>query len=181
MESVSYNSKDIYTFALNGNLHDLTIALNQQDFSHGDINWYKDDCGRSAIHVAVLNNNHHLIEILLDAGLDINDKDYNNDTALHLASRFGAVESVMKLLKYDNIYIDDIDTCDNIDKYETYEDKISEFNCKQLILDANADRHHTFMNIKNEEKRSLLMARRKGIDNIQQEHIKARRDSLGEV
>ncbi len=78
-----YTPKDVYTFAENGNVDELIIALNQGDNS---TNWYRDGFGWTALHEAARNNHMNIVEILLDRGIDINSKICNGNTALHIAA-----------------------------------------------------------------------------------------------
>ena len=177
---------------MNGNLHDLEIALNQ---NNDEIkNWYVDDCGRSALHVAALHDHHHLLEQLLDAGLNINEKDNNDDTALHIASRYGNIEFAERLLEL-GAHIDD----SNIDKYEICEDHIdskqlvlsdvdnndidqdNDIDCKDLILAALDDRDQTVISIKAGKATAYVKKRRQGIDIEQGTRIAQRRGSYQEV
>jgi len=112
-----YNPKDVYLFAMNGNLNELEIALNQDNNNIENI--YKDDYGRSALHMCVINNHIDIIDKLIDAGMDINDKDNDHHTALHLALKYSNRNCIKKLLD-TGAHNDDYDD-NNINKDTSYE------------------------------------------------------------
>ena len=75
-----YTPKDVHNFARDRNEHKLKAALKQ---GNNSTNWYKDENGLTALHVAAGNNHLNIVEILLNRGIDINSKDNNGNTALH--------------------------------------------------------------------------------------------------
>jgi len=55
--------------------------------------------GDSCLHIAALRGNSRVVEILLDAGLDINEKGDMGNTPLHYAKSHGTPEVVDLLIK----------------------------------------------------------------------------------
>ena len=55
--------------------------------------------GDSCLHIAALRGNKRVVEILLDAGLDINEKGDMGNTPLHYAKSHGTPEVVDLLIK----------------------------------------------------------------------------------
>ena len=95
-----YTPTDVYTFAGDGNVDKLIIALNQGDNS---INWFKDVVrGSTAFHLAAKKGYKNIVEILLDRGIDINSKDNYGYTALHIATSHGRMNIVEMLLDRGN-------------------------------------------------------------------------------
>ena len=60
---------DVYQFARDGNVDELIIALNQGDNS---TSWYRDNDGDTALHVAAIEGDINIVEMLLNRGIDIN-------------------------------------------------------------------------------------------------------------
>ena len=77
----SYSNEDVFMFANDGDIDNLTIALN-----HVKCNWFKNDRGMEAIHCAAKNNYTKCIELLLQNGADIESKAMDGSTPLNWAS-----------------------------------------------------------------------------------------------
>jgi len=90
-----YTPRDVYYFAGDGHPDKLIIALNQGDNS---TNWYRDDYGATAGHVAILNDHINCVEILLDNGFEANSKNNYGNTLLHYAAFWDRINIVEMLL-----------------------------------------------------------------------------------
>lgn len=64
----------------------------------GDVNNTTDQFGDTLLHVAVLYGAFKAIDVLLKAGADINRRDYQGETPLYCAVKFGAKEEAVKAL-----------------------------------------------------------------------------------
>jgi len=58
----------------------------------------KNPTGNTALHAAVAGKRHELVELLIDAGADVNAQDASGWTPLNLAAHEGVVETVRLLL-----------------------------------------------------------------------------------
>ena len=57
-----------------------------------------NNSGRTALHIAVINNRNDIIKLLLHEGADVNRKDIFNKTALHSAALCNNLEAAQLLL-----------------------------------------------------------------------------------
>ena len=53
---------------------------------------------RSPLHIAVLKDNHYLVDLLISCGANINCKDSDDNTPLHLSAKLGYEEMTIYLL-----------------------------------------------------------------------------------
>ena len=81
-----FTPEDVYFFSRQGNIDKLVIALNQGD---NICNWFRNKEGWTALHTATNKGHIECVGILLDKGADIQAKDYNGNTALHLVKIHG--------------------------------------------------------------------------------------------
>jgi len=96
MSTTIYSPEDVYNFADNGNEANFIIALNQGDNS---TNWYRSDDGGTACHWAAYRGFINIVEMILDRGFDIHDKNYYGGTVLHFASLGGHINMMEMLLE----------------------------------------------------------------------------------
>ena len=96
MSTTIYTPQDVYNFAFNGDEDRFIIALNQGDNS---TNWYRDDDGDTACHWAAYRGYINIVEMILDRGFDIHDKDIYDRTILHFASLGGHINIIEMLLE----------------------------------------------------------------------------------
>ena len=96
MSTTIYTPQDVYNFARDGDEDRFIIALNQGDNS---THLYRDDNGDTACHIAALRGYINIVEMILDRGFDIHDKDYNGDTILHFASLGEHINIIEMLLE----------------------------------------------------------------------------------
>lgn len=66
---------------------------------YGDCTESSDKFGRTSLHLASSRGDTEIVELLLEAGAKVNDKNKFGWTPLHLASRQGHIEIVQMLLK----------------------------------------------------------------------------------
>jgi len=69
----------------------------------GDINVVEDKTGKGLLHVYILKGETGKVGKLIKQGLDINQKDDNGNTPLHLAIKRGTARVIKYLLKYKTI------------------------------------------------------------------------------
>jgi len=89
----NYNNEDVFNFASKGDVDNLIIAIKQCNNS----NWFKNDRGLEAIHIAVRNNHTKCIEFLIQSGADIEKKTVDGSSPLNFAAFMGHVESIRLL------------------------------------------------------------------------------------
>jgi hypothetical protein len=101
---VKYTPEDVYNFAEEGDVDNLRTALLLKD---NTTNWFFDDCDEEedwhhkyvALHRAAENGHLECVELLLNAGADINIQHYDyKETPLHLATRNGHSSVVAMLI-----------------------------------------------------------------------------------
>ena len=92
-------------------------------------NWYSDENGMTVLHYAVSWGNMRCIEIILDAGHDINRRINKGNTALHFAVCTNRLEVVEKLL----VRGIDINSQDN-DGYSALQLPIKQNDPKNLVI-----------------------------------------------
>ena len=96
MSTTIYTPEDVYNFARHGDEDRFIVALNQGDNS---TNWYRDVIGSTACHLAAYRGFINIVEMLLDRGFDIHDKDNNGVTILHCASVGDHINIIEMLLE----------------------------------------------------------------------------------
>lgn len=99
-----------------------------------------DSTKMSSLHAAVIDNNLPEIERLVSLGADVNVKDEEKKTSLHLAAESNRVDShfstIKKLLEYEA----DVNTQDEEGKTPLhYSCMCSSYEVVKLILDSGAD------------------------------------------
>uniref|UniRef100_T1JBU7 Ion transport domain-containing protein n=1 Tax=Strigamia maritima TaxID=126957 RepID=T1JBU7_STRMM len=72
--------------------------LEQLQHSGRLVNRYKDENGRSLLHLAAIRDKASIIDFLLSSGVDINAVDNDGNSALHAAAEYDAVESLEYLI-----------------------------------------------------------------------------------
>lgn len=65
----------------------------------GEDPFYKDDHGRTYLHLSIFLRSTELVELFLNEGLDVDERDHDNLTPLHRACRTGCEVLVELLLK----------------------------------------------------------------------------------
>ena len=101
---VNYSPENVYDFATNGDIDNLTLALNVGDNS---TNWLweqrDDEYGHEllvALHRAAENGHLECVEVLLNCGADISSKtSWSEKSPLHLAARNGHLSIVALLIE----------------------------------------------------------------------------------
>ena len=96
MSTTIYTPQDVYTFAIIGDEARFIIALNQGDNS---TNWYRDSDGDTACHWAAIMGYINMVEMILDRGFDVHDKDNYGNTILHYASLRDHINIIEMLLE----------------------------------------------------------------------------------
>ena len=91
----AYTPRDVYNFAGNGDSTSLTAALAT---SSNRSNWYTNQGGWNALHWATINGHLNCISILLNNGIDDNNKDKYSDTALSHAAGYDHLQCMELLL-----------------------------------------------------------------------------------
>ena len=91
----SYTPEDVFIFASAGDSISLTTAL---AISSNRSNWYTDEVGSNALHIATIYGHLNCISILLNSGIDINSKTNFNNTALTYAAYKGHLQCMELLL-----------------------------------------------------------------------------------
>ena len=129
-----YTPEDVYNFAKDGNVDELIVALNQGDNS---TNWYRNNNGDTALHLAAYNGYMNCVEMLLNRGIDINSKNNDGWTALHLAAEEGDTNIVEILLNRGiDINSEDIDSYAPVENEDVDEDGniIEHTDCRPMIF-----------------------------------------------
>jgi hypothetical protein len=97
MSTTIYTPEDVFNFARHGDEDRFIIALNQGDNS---TNWYRDDAlGYTACHRAAYRGYINIVEMILDRGFDIHDKNNYGWTILHHASVSDHINIIEMLLE----------------------------------------------------------------------------------
>ena len=78
-----YKPEDVYRYAIDGDIDNLRLAL---DYGNNSFDWYSDEYGNTALHVAAVQGHTACIGVLLDRGADIKIKTNQGLTALHIAA-----------------------------------------------------------------------------------------------
>ena len=79
----AYTPKDVYSFVANDNSASLTVALT---ISSNRSNWFTNDNGWNALHLATLYGHINCISVLLNNDIDVNSKTNNDTTSLSFAA-----------------------------------------------------------------------------------------------
>lgn len=88
-------SADFREHAMHGSIEHCQAAVK----NGADVHSLEANSGRTALHKAAFWNHTHMLDWMLgELKMDPNVADYNDDTALHDAARFGHNEVVQKLL-----------------------------------------------------------------------------------
>lgn len=96
MSTTIYTPEDVYSFARHGDEANFIVALNQGDNS---TNWYRGDDGDTVCHEAATDGSINIVEMILDRGFDIHDKNFYGSTILHYAALFGHINIMEMLLE----------------------------------------------------------------------------------
>ena len=96
MSTTIYTPEDVYSFARHGDEANFIVALNQGDNS---TNWYRGDDGDTACHEAAIDGSINIVEMILDRGFDIHDKNHGGMTILHYASLGEHINIIEMLLE----------------------------------------------------------------------------------
>jgi hypothetical protein len=94
MSTTIYTPQDVFNFAENGDEDRFIIALNQRDNS---TNWYRNALGDTACHLAAIMGYINIVEMILDRGFDVHDKNNDGWTILHYAAA-GNQSNIMEML-----------------------------------------------------------------------------------
>ena len=90
-----YTPVDVYNYATRDDIDNLRLAL---DYGNNSINWYRDEQGYTALHIAAQKGHTACIGVLLNRGADIESKENQGDTALHIAAQEGHTTCIGVLL-----------------------------------------------------------------------------------
>ena len=96
MSTTIYTPQDVFNFARDGDEDRFIVALNQGDNS---TNWYRNVIGSTACHWAAFEGFMNIVEMILDRGFDIHDKNNNGVTILHFASVGDHINIIEMLLE----------------------------------------------------------------------------------
>ena len=98
-QSKQYSPQDLIDFYLDsaryGDTEDVRLALKE----NVAVNVAEEDGNNTALHMASGNNHLDILQILLDAGADVNAKNKEDNSPLHWACLNGHVQAVLMLLK----------------------------------------------------------------------------------
>ena len=87
-------AQNIFDFVKSGNEEKVKELLKKDS----QLINYKDESGKSLLHVAISNQKNNIALFLINMGMDVNLKSNTGETPLHLASISGAIEIVDLLL-----------------------------------------------------------------------------------
>lgn len=95
----------------------------------------------AVLALATKSNYSTIVQMLVDAGVDINWKDKTNETALHIAARFGHDECARVILKGTESQKADIEVAENTYAWTPLHVAAvdGKFSVAQLLVDAGAD------------------------------------------
>ncbi len=77
------------------------ILINKSTEPFEDVNW-RNRIGDPIIAEAAKMGNPQILKMLINAGADVNDVDYEENTPLHLAAAYGNAKAVSILLQFDS-------------------------------------------------------------------------------
>ena len=133
MSTTIYTPQDVYNFAGDGDEDRFIIALNQGDNS---TNWYRNAYGATACHWAALRGYINIVEMILDRGFDIHDKNNDGWTILHHASVSDHINIIEMLLERGS----DINSKDNGGRTALHWAAIfGQMNAVELLLQRGID------------------------------------------
>ena len=133
MSTTIYTPEDVYNFADNGDEDRFIIALNQGDNS---TNWYRNDDGTTACHLAAYRGFINIVEMILDRGFDIHDKNNDGVTILHCAVMNNHTDIVEMILENGV----DINSKDNDGRTAlNYAAQFGHMNAVELLLQRGID------------------------------------------
>lgn len=92
----TYTPFDVNSFASRGNVKKMILALNQ---GNNSTEWYYDDYGMSALHIAAGQNHQDCAREILDRDFDINTRANSGATAFIQASHEGHVNMAKLLME----------------------------------------------------------------------------------
>ncbi|KAF3448242.1 hypothetical protein FNV43_RR08955 [Rhamnella rubrinervis] len=97
------------------------------------MNW-KDEEGKTALHIATATNQFQAVKLLLDSGIDVNAKDEEGTTALHIATVTNQPQVVKLLVKSGiNVNAKNSDGLTALDMLEPHNKQVEE-----ILLHARA-------------------------------------------